>query len=123
VPQGEKYENPYNSQVFGDISAVTQVNRSQDTIKKLVIHEEWHDRLIYGSDYPLLGVMPVFSVENYVDWGYLSEKDAYIISEVRCYNPLLFDIMLKRHIKVDGKQFPTKIFESKRFFVADRSRV
>jgi len=109
-------EKKYEGLLFGDLSAITQVNRDKEMIGKIVQTQEWQHRLIYGSDYPLPGVMPVFSPHNFSDWGYLSKQEADVIAEVREYNPILFDIMLKRRIKINGQQFSTKVFESKRFF-------
>jgi hypothetical protein len=110
-------EKKYESLLFGDISAITQVNRSQEMIETIVTNEDWHDRLMYGSDYPLPGVMPIMAPENFVRWGYLKESEAEIISQVRQYNPLLFDIMLKRNIKIKGHRLSSRVFESRRFFV------
>ena len=110
-------EKKYESLLFGDISAVTQVNRSRKMIETIITNENWHDRLLYGSDYPLPGVMPVMAPENFVHWGYLKESEAEIISHVRQYNPLLFDIMLKRTIKIKGHKLSPRVFESRRFFV------
>ncbi len=110
-------EPRYEHLALGDISAITQVNRDRWKVEKIVETDEWHDRLLYGSDYPLPGVMPVFSPLNFVDWDMLSSKDAEIMSQVRHYNPVLFDVMLKRHIKVKGKSFKASVFESRRHFV------
>ncbi len=112
-------EKQYENLLFGDLSAITQVNRSREMIEKIVTTEEWHHRLIYGSDYPLPGVMPVFSPHNFSNWGHLSENEADVLAKVREYNPILFDIMLKRLLKINGKQFSTKVFESRRFFIKD----
>ena len=109
-------EKKYEHLLFGDLSAITQVNRDKEMVEKIVQTEEWHHRLIYGSDYPLPGVMPVFSPHNFSDWGHLPEKEAEVLAQVREYNPILFDIMLKRRLKINGKQFSTKVFESRRFF-------
>lgn len=50
----------YEGRIYGDISAVTQVNRDFETIALIVMHDDWRDRLLFGADYPLPGVMPVF---------------------------------------------------------------
>jgi predicted TIM-barrel fold metal-dependent hydrolase len=112
-------ESQYQQQVYGDISAITQVNREREVIEKIVKRGEWHDRLLYGSDYPLPGVMPLFSPQNYVRWGYLTESEASILSEVRRYNPVLFDFMLKRLLKVEGQQFSASVFETRTKFLVN----
>lgn len=109
-------EKKYESLLYGDISAITQTNRNKEMIEKIVTNENWHHRLLYGSDYPLPGVIPIISPENYVRWGYLPESEANIMSEIREYNPLLFDIMLKRRINIKGQSLSPQIFESRSMF-------
>jgi len=106
----------YEKLAFGDLSAITQVNRDRDKIARIVETQEWHDRLLYGSDYPLPGVMPVFSPGNFVDWDMLPQTTATLLSQVRRYNPILFDVMLKRLITVKGKSFKPSVFETSRHF-------
>ena len=112
-------DHQYEGRVLGDISAITQVNRDPKMIEKIVKMDEWHDRLVYGSDYPLPGVMPVFSPRNFVNWGYISEAQASFLSKVRQHNPILFDIMLKRFITIKGKRFKPSVFESRRHFIRE----
>ncbi len=104
---------------LADISAITQVNREREVIEKIVKRGEWHDRLLYGSDYPLPGVMPLFSPQNYVRRGHLTESEASILSEVRRYNPVLFHFMLKRLLKVEGQQFSASVFETRTKFLVN----
>jgi hypothetical protein len=63
--------------------------------------------------------MPLFSPQNYVRWGYLTENEARILSEVRRYNPVLFDFMLKRLLKVEGQQFSASVFETRTKFLVN----
>ncbi len=51
-----------------------------------------------------------------VTMGYISEGVAKVISEVRHYNPLLFDFLLKRHVRVGASRFYDTVFQSRRFF-------
>jgi len=39
-----------------------------------------------------------------------------VISEIRPYNPLLFDLVLKRSLVKNGQRFAPIIFESRRMF-------
>jgi mannonate dehydratase len=107
----------YEKQVFGDISAVTQVNRDRWMVEKIIQSEQWHDRLLLGTDYPLPGVLPIYSPNNFVNWGMLTQEEATVLSEVRRYNPILFDVMLKRLLSVNGKQLHKSVFETRRHFV------
>lgn len=109
-------ETRYEQQVFGDISSVTQVNRDRWIVEKIIQNDEWHPRLLHGTDYPLPGVLPIYSPQNFEDWGMLTEAEANVLSQVRVYNPLLFDVMLKRLIKVKGKKLSSHVFETRRHF-------
>ena len=108
----EKYPNCY-----GDIAAMTQVNRAGPALARVMESEAWHARLLNGSDYPLPGVMPIFSVDYLVSLGMLEASSAEVLREIRLHNPLLFDFVLKRSLRSNGKAFSTRVFETRGFFV------
>ena len=109
-------EPRYAGRVYGDISAMTQVNRAGGSLARVLEREEWHPRLLNGSDYPLPGLMPIFSVEYIVSLGLLQAAAAPVISEIRAHNPLLFDFVLKRSLRRNGRTFAARVFETRRFF-------
>ena len=109
-------EAKYEGQLFGEISAVTQTNRVGPELDVLLKRSEWHHRLINGSDYPLPGVVSLFSPRRFVEQGYLNENEAKVLSEIRRYNPLLFDFVLKRSLVKNGGRFAPAVFESRRIF-------
>src|SRR4030095_13718228 len=84
-------EARYERKLFGEISALTQANRTESVLTTLIRRVEWHPRLINGSDYPLPGVIPLISPRRFVKQGFLTEAQAEVLSEIRGYNPLLFD--------------------------------
>jgi len=104
--------------LFGDISAITQVNRAGPALAEVIEREEWHPRLLNGSDYPLPGVMPIFSVDYLVALKLVSASAAEVLKQIRLYNPLLFDFALKRHLRSNGKAFAASVFETRPFFEA-----
>jgi predicted TIM-barrel fold metal-dependent hydrolase len=108
----EKYPNCY-----GDLSAMTQVNRAGPALKQVVERTDWHPRLLNGSDYPLPGVMPIFSVEYLVSLGLIGENAAQVLRDIRVHNPLLFDFVLKRHLRSAGKALSRGVFETRMFFM------
>lgn len=111
------FENPkYETRLFGDISAMTQINRAGPSLVRVIERAEWHPRLLNGSDYPLPGVMPVFSVDYLVSLKLLGEAAGRVFKEVRLHNPLLFDFALKRHLRSNAKGFSRTVFETRRFF-------
>ena len=109
-------DEKYQDQVYGDISAITQVNRDKETIETIFTRTEWHPNLINGTDYPLPGVLPIVSTQSFADWGFIAQSDADVLTQIRRYNPLLFDFVLKRTIKINGAKLNPVIFESSRIF-------
>jgi len=113
-------EPRYEKLMFGDISAVTQANRAGPALHTLLERDDWHGRLVNGSDYPLPGVVPLFSPAGLAEQGLVSAEQAKLCSEIRRYNPLLFDFVLKRCLRSRGKGFRPGVFESRRLFAARR---
>ena len=108
----EKYPSCY-----GDISAMTQVNRAGAALARVVENDGWHARLLNGSDYPLPGVMPIFSVDFLVSIKLIPESAAEVLREIRLHNPLLFDFVLKRHLRANGTALAAGVFQTRGFFV------
>ena len=106
----------YAKNLFADISAMTQVNRAGPALVQVIERAEWHPRLLNGSDYPLPGMMPLFSVDYMVSLGLIPESAAPVLKEIRSYNPLLFDFVLKRSLRSNGKALSANIFETRGFF-------
>jgi uncharacterized protein len=109
-------EPRYEERLFGDISAMTQVSRAGPSLARVIERTEWHARLLNGSDYPLPGVMPIFSVDYLVSLGLIAESAAAVLKEIRLHNPLLFDFVLKRHLRSGGKALSARLFETRKFF-------
>jgi mannonate dehydratase len=107
----------YEKLLYGDISAMTQVNRAGPALARVVETEAWHARLLNGSDYPLPGVMPIFSVDYLVSLGMLEAQAAPVLREIRLHNPLLFDFVLKRSLRSGGRALAGRVFETRAFFV------
>jgi mannonate dehydratase len=114
-------EPRWRGQLFGEISALTQLNR-MDALGEVLAREDWQARLVNGSDYPLPGVLPIYSLRRFVEGGLLTEAEAPVLSELRRYNPLLFDFVLKRTLKKDGRRLAAAVFESRRIFDMRPSR-
>ncbi len=106
----------YANNLYGDISALTQINRMH-YLKPILEHTDWHARLLNGSDYPLPGVMPLFSVKRIAASGLITEDAVAPLNLLRHHNPLLFDFVLKRTLAWQGKRFPAPMFETKSVFM------
>jgi mannonate dehydratase len=113
-------EHRYENLLYGDISAMTQINRLGPALTTVLDRDDWHHRLINGSDYPLPGVFPLFSMTAMVQLGLIDEKRAQTIRAIRPHNALLFDFVLKRTIRHAGKGFAAKVFQTRRIFDKQR---
>lgn len=109
-------EPRYADRLVGDISAVTQVNRAPVALATLLERQDWHRRLLNGSDYPLPGVMPLFSLRQMERLKLLAPNSREILTQIRQHNALLFDFVLKRSLRSGGRGFSADVFETRRFF-------
>ncbi len=105
----------YERNLFGDISAVTQSNRAGPALARLLERTDWHARLLNGSDYPLPGVIPLYSMQQLVELRLIELRLVPALSAIHEHNPLLFDFVLKRHLRHAGKRFATNVFETRPF--------
>ena len=105
-------EERYEGLLFGEISAMTQFNRSGKPLRTMLAREDLHERLVNGSDYPLPAVNLLIRTRPLVKRGYLNNSEAESLKEIYDYNPLLFDFVLKRTLKLPGttRTFPSSIF-------------
>lgn len=111
----------YAGKLYGDLSALIQLNR-MEWLDRVVERQEWHGRLLNGSDYPLPGVMPIVSVDRFVERGWVRSAAAPVLKAVREHNPLLFDFVLKRTLRVNGRRLPAQVFETRQFFEPRETR-
>jgi len=105
----------YVGGLYGDLSAMTQSNRA-GALATVIERTEWHPRLLNGSDYPLPGIMPLYSVNYMVELGLIEPALAPLLSEIRKHNPLLFDFVLKRNLSVGRRRLAAGVFETRPFF-------
>jgi predicted TIM-barrel fold metal-dependent hydrolase len=105
-------EKRYEGLLFGEISAMTQFNRSGKPLRTMLAREDLHERLVNGSDYPLPAVNLLIRTRPLVKQGYITNSEAESLKEIYDYNPLLFDFVLKRTLRLPGtsRTFPTSVF-------------
>ncbi|MDR0233850.1 MAG: amidohydrolase family protein, partial [Zoogloeaceae bacterium] len=82
--------------LFGDISAIVLRNRKPEVLQTLLAREDWHGRLLNGSDYPLPGILPIVSLSQLARHGLLPEEAVDNLDMLRQTNALHFDLALKR---------------------------
>ena len=112
-------EERYKGLLFGDISAITQTDRIY-SLNTLIRRKDWHSRLLYASDYPLPGIIPLVSLRQLTNNNYITEQQANILKQLRHYNPLLFDFVLKRHLRVDNQGFDKAVFHTRSLWTGTR---
>jgi len=105
-------ERRYEGSLFADISAMTQYNRTGRPLTTILQREDLHERLVNGSDYPLPAINILIRTGALRKQGYITSEERVWLNEIYDYNPLLFDFVLKRAIKVPGadKKLPASIF-------------
>ncbi|MDM8568158.1 amidohydrolase family protein [Thiotrichales bacterium HSG1] len=112
-------EKLYEGLLYGDISAITQTDRIF-SLKTLIPRTDWHPRLLYASDYPLPGIIPLISLRQLQNQDFITEQQADILKQIRHYNPLLFDFVLKRHLRVAKQSFSKAVFHTRSLWTGTR---
>jgi len=105
-------EKRYEGLVFADISAMTQFNRMLRPLATILKRDDLHERLVNGSDYPLPAINALIRTRALVKHGYINREERACLNEIYDYNPLLFDFVLKRALKLPGTQqrLPAAVF-------------
>ena len=101
---------------MGDLSALFQVNRRLDVWRQVLERDDWHARLLHGSDYPLPGVGPLYRLGKLVHAGLLDAPSVPVLEAVREHNPLLFDLALKRRLRSGSRGLGAVVFDTRRAF-------
>jgi mannonate dehydratase len=109
-------EKQWQGRLFGDISAIVLRNRDVATIKTLLTESAWHSRLLYGSDYPLTGILPLISPAKLAEAGLLAEDAVESLLALQDYHPFRFDFVLKRSLSWQGNRFSNQVFATRDFF-------
>jgi uncharacterized protein len=109
-------ERAHEALLLGDVSAVLQINRSTDMARTLIERDDWHPRLLHGSDYPLPGIPILTRPQRLADAGLLDAKAVPVLLQVREHNPLLFDFLLKRSVRFGDKRLSAAVFDTRRHF-------
>lgn len=113
-------ESHYQDLLFGDISAITQIHRLAH-LDILLIRHDWHPRLLYGSDYPLPGVIPVVSLKFLQEKNYITAQQAQVLTQLRYHNSLLFDFVLDRHLRSGAHFFGPEVFHTRSLWTGIRT--
>lgn len=107
-------ESEWRGRLFGDVSALFQVNRRREVWRTIIARTDWHERLLHGSDYPLPCVAPLVQLAPLVRAGVLPAADVEPLEGLRRANPLLFDLALKRRVRWRGERLADAVFHTRR---------
>jgi mannonate dehydratase len=113
-------EESYRTNLFADISTLTQVHHDFDQLRELLRAPELHDRLLYASDYPLPALRFMISPTRLQLAGLLTAGESRICRELFEYNPLLFDFAVARAVRLrengEAYGFLPVVFDTARLF-------
>ncbi|MBY0368546.1 MAG: amidohydrolase family protein [Proteobacteria bacterium] len=109
-------DEDWGDRLMGDVSVVMQANRRPEVARTLFTREDWHPRLLHGSDYPLPGIPAAVRLPALVSAGLLDAADAPGLAQLREHNPLLFDLALKRLARWRGAGFTAPVFATRPHF-------
>ncbi len=96
-------EKKYEGLLFGEISAMTQINRAGPALVTLLRRPDLQPRLVNGSDYPLPAVNFLIGTRSLARAGFISDEQRSALNEIYEINPLLFDFVLKRTLHAPGE--------------------
>jgi len=113
-------EREWQGRLFGDIAALFQRNRRPRVWRSVLQRDDWHERLLHGSDHPLPGLMPLFSLPALQRAGLLAPADVAPLQGLREHNSLLFDLVLKRRLRAGTARLPAALFEARALPVLSR---
>jgi mannonate dehydratase len=115
-------ERAHQGLLWADVSAVFQSNRQARVMRTLLRRDDWHPRLLHGSDHPLPGVMPLFRPDKLHAAGLLDAADVLPLQRLREHNPLLFDFVLKRSLRDGGARLAPLVFATRRLWQPGENR-
>jgi mannonate dehydratase len=100
----------WQGRLYGELSAMTLVNRVGHPLQVLLEHPELHHRLVNGSDYPLPAINVLMQTRPIVEKGFITEADREALNELDRHDPLLYDFALKRTVSWKGVRFADGVF-------------
>ena len=111
-------EPRYSTLLLGDLSAIGQRARSGPVLAELLRQAApgapWSKRIVFGTDYPIPAVMPLYSTQELCDQGLLAQELVAPLRELRRHNAWAYDFVLKRHLRWQGLGFAPEVFATRR---------
>lgn len=105
-------ESGEDAELYADIGALAQRGRVPETLAELLQHPDIFDRLVYASGYPLPAINGAVDIDMLAEDGFVTGDQAAALREIYDVNPLLFDFVVKRLIRLPHTDLglPDEIF-------------
>jgi mannonate dehydratase len=103
-------EPQWEGRLFGEISALTLVNRLGRPLETVLGDKALQRRLINGSDYPLPAINVMLQTRALVRREFITEDERTLLNEIDAFNPLLFDFVVKRTVRRGAAALADDIF-------------
>ncbi|MBS1150009.1 MAG: amidohydrolase [Myxococcaceae bacterium] len=86
--------------LFGEISAMTIVNRIGKPLQRVLRDPKLQARLMNGSDYPLPALNVLMQTRAVEQQGFITAEERGWLNEIDQHDPLLFDFVMKRTLRL-----------------------
>jgi len=100
-------EPQWEGRLFGELSAMTIVNRIGRPIETVLRDERLQHRLMNGSDYPLPALNVLMQTGAVQKRGFITSAERAWLNEIDQHDPLLLDFVMKRCLRLreNGKEY------------------
>jgi mannonate dehydratase len=100
-------EPQWRGKVWGEVSALTLVNRVGAPLAFVMQDEDISQRLLNGSDYPLPAINILMQSSAVEKAGFITADQRALLNEIDQHDPLLYDFAMKRCARTqhEGKEY------------------
>jgi uncharacterized protein len=102
-------EPQWNGLLFGEVSAMTIVNRIGKPLDRVLRDAEMQKRLMNGSDYPLPALNVLMQTRVVEQQGFITAEERGFLNEIDQHDPMLLDFVLKRTLRVRENGQPARL--------------
>ncbi len=103
-------EQQWEGKLWGEVSAMTIVNRIGAPLREVLSDEGLRGRLVNGSDYPLPAINVLMQTRAVESEGFITREQRGLLNEIDQHDPLLFDFVMKRCLAWKGAKLPDATF-------------
>ena len=95
------HEPKWEGLLFGEVSAMTIVNRIGRPLDQVLRDERMQKRLMNGSDYPLPALNVLMQTGAVEKHGFITAAERTLLNEIDQHDPMLLDFVMKRTVRVN----------------------